>query len=363
MAQFDIQQFLNSGAFIRLKSGKLRVWTGPFKVTESNKTKAEPEAQGTVPGSAILFKNFYGSEVFSMKSSFEGSSDVLETDVGTFRNFLHEFNKSQSAPAFGGFLPPSEKAFHDSFQDIMGRIQRGEIDKAVPIVFAESPLIPQASQLAQMIDHVLEAHEELFPFGFWFNGSGIIGATPEILFRTEEQKILSMALAGTSPADQINQLKSDRKEISEHEIVVRDIEDRLKGFGWVRREPTKAVKIGPIAHLRTEISVSTQKIDALRLIESLHPTAALGVYPRNYGIAWMKNLPYQSGRGVFGAPILFPISKYESICLVAIRCLQWTSDGSQIGTGCGIVSESQFQNEWEELALKRSSVIKVLGIS
>lgn len=359
MAQFDIQQFLNNGAFIRLKSGKVRAWSGPFTVSEAHLHKNDSGKSQDSFVNTILYKNFFDSEVYSLQS--QGS--VLETDASTFRQLLQaELRVFGSVPGFGGFLPPSQEAFFTSFQTIMGKIQRGEIEKAVPIVFTESPIVPSTGQLAQMIDRSLDASEELFPFGVWFNGSGILGATPEVLFRNEGTTLFSMALAGTAPAEQIQNLKSDRKEIFEHQVVVEDIENRLKSFGWVRKEATKAIKIGAVAHLRTELSVAANRIDLQKLLQILHPTAALGVYPKNYGIQWMKELPYQSQRGLFGAPILFPISKLENICLVAIRSLQWSPDGSRVGTGCGIVRDSQQDREWQELGLKRRSTFKVLGI-
>lgn len=358
MAQFDIRQFLKNGAFIRLKSGKVRLWSGKIDIlTQASFSNLQSESQ-EFPINTIVYKNFFDSEIHAVQCE----NSVLETDASTLRQMLQQYLEAETPTTFSGFLPPSQEAFFTSFQTIMGKIQRGEIEKAVPIVFTESPTAPLSNQLAKMIENILESHEELYPYGLWFNGAGIIGATPEVLFRTEGEKISTMALAGTSAAEDIQALKSNRKEIHEHQIVVDDINSRLKSFGWVRQEATKAVKVGSVAHLRTELSVVAHKPEILKLIHLLHPTAALGVYPKNYGIRWLQDLPYQKQRGLFGGPLLFPISQTESICLVAIRCLQWSPEGSQVGTGCGIVRESQQSSEWEELLLKRKSIFKVLGI-
>lgn len=347
MTQFDVGGFLLSGAFLRLPSGKVRIWKGPFVASKNENNLIK----------SIAYMNFFADEI----QRLDFASSVLETDTGTLRSMLAQGLEAQD---FDGkcFLPPSFDKFQTSFQSIMGKIHRGEIEKAVPIVFAESPNVPSKNQLARIIGNVLEASNELYPFGMWQNGEGIIGASPEVLFRSEKNHIYTMALAGTAPVASMDQLKSDPKELHEHVLVVKDIENRLSSFGWVRIEPTKVIKIGPLAHLRTEIQVQSNHIDHMKILKALHPTAALGVYPRNYGITWMKDLPYQAQRGVFGAPILFPISGQEMIALVAIRCLQWTCEGSQIGSGCGLVKDSQLQKEWDELALKRSSVLKVLGL-
>lgn len=347
MTQFDVEGFLEQGAFIRLPSGKLRLWKGPFEAQKDEKYL----------GKSIAYIDFFADEVFSLLAP----NNVLETDTSTLRAMLGACSQTESFDG-NSFLPPSFDKFQTSFQAILGKIHRGEIEKAVPIVFAESPSVPTKQQLARIIVNVLEASEELYPYGLWQNGQGLIGASPEVLFRTQKSKISTMALAGTSAASAMDQLKSDPKELQEHQIVVKDIQARLGNFGWVRTEPTKVIKIGQLAHLRTEMEVQCSQIDIQKIMRSLHPTAALGVYPRNYGLAWMKELPYQAQRGVFGAPIIFPLSSNEVIAIVAIRCLQWNREGSQIGSGCGLVKDSQLQKEWEELALKRNSVLKVLGL-
>ncbi len=347
MTHFDVNSFLENGAFVRLPSGKLRLWQGPFKLTKNENYSAN----------SIAYMDFFGDEL----TSLDCSNSVLETDTATLRKLFSEFSGNEPLEALN-FLPPSFDQFQVSFQEIMGRIHRGEIEKAVPIVFAECPTFPTSGQIARILHNVLEASEELYPFGIWQKGLGIIGATPEILFRTQNQNVSTMALAGTAPLAFIDQLKSDRKELMEHQIVVKDIQSRLSQMGWVRVEPTKAVKIGSLAHLKTLMDVQVSQIDITKLVKSLHPTAALGVYPRNYGLAWLQSLPYQNRRGVFGAPIIFPLSHNEALALVAIRCLQWSPEGSKIGTGCGLVKDSNRQKEWEELSLKRSSVMKVLGL-
>jgi menaquinone-specific isochorismate synthase len=214
-----------------------------------------------------------------------------------------------------------------------------------------------------MIHQALEAHPGLYVFGFWDQGEGVLGATPEVLFHLQEKKLTTMALAGTSARVDEARLLRDPKELKEHQLVVQDIKERLEKWGWVKLQETRLVEFGMLSHLQTPIEVEIGDVGVEELVKRLHPTAALGVFPRNYGLNWMQGLPYQEQRGLFGAPIVFSISRSESIALVAIRCLQWSENGSQIGSGCGLVAASDLQKEWQELALKRESVFKVLGLS
>jgi menaquinone-specific isochorismate synthase len=348
MTQTEIYSILNSGALIRLPSGKVRLWSGPFAPLESTKNNVF----------SIAWMDFFGSQMHFLQSG----APVIETEVSTLRGLLQSYMEEGPLLA-SSFMPPTFENFQESFQDIQGRIHRGEIEKAVPVVFAQSPVVPSLSQRAQMLYHALEAHPELYVFGYWDQNSGVIGATPEVLFHLKEKSLKTMALAGTKSRAEEESLLRDPKELREHQIVIEDIKQRLEKLGWVKVGETHIAEFGTLSHLRTYIEAEVSIDSTEDLMKRLHPTAALGVFPRNYGLQWMKTLPYQEQRGLFGAPIVFSISHSEKIALVAIRCLQWSENGTQIGTGCGIVEASDLQTEWKELALKRQSVMKVLGLA
>lgn len=348
MTHAETQAFLNSGALIRLPSGKVRFWKGPFR---------EIEFQKNIDFSVACMDFFDSQSKF-----FRAAEPAFEMEVSSFRSLLQAQMADTAFPASSFFQASFEK-FQESFQDILGRIHRGELDKAVPIVFAESPLTPTMGQKARMISHVLEAHPHLYPFGFWDERSGVLGATPEVLFHQRDHHLSTMALAGTRARANEHELLKDPKEMKEHLFVVKDLQQRLEKFGWLKTGDTHIAEFGILSHLRTLIDVEALDLGVDELMKKLHPTAALGVFPRNYGLQWLKSLPYQEQRGVFGAPLVFSLSPQESIALVAIRCLQWNENETQIGTGCGLVETSDLQREWKELALKRESVMKALGLS
>ena len=101
-----------------------------------------------------------------------------------------------------------------------------------------------------------------------------------------------------------------------------------------------------------------------QLIECLHPTPALGTLPRAGGMELLRKMQADSGqiRNRFGAPLgaIFPTGKM--VCFVAIRNIEWGAQKSQIGAGCGLVSASQLEREWEEVLGKVRSTKKALGL-
>lgn len=354
MTQTEMFEFLNEGALLRLPSGKVRLWQGPFKAIHPGKSQEI----------SVSYAQFFASQV----EAFGCELPVLETEVSELRRQLQNFlEKQQVRSSFTSeaFTPASLEGFRESFQVIQGKIHRGELEKAVPVTFARSTEIPGPAERAHMLFSALEAHSGLYVFGFWNSSDGIIGASPEILFHQQGNVLKTMALAGTLPKSSglpKETLLKDPKEMKEHRLVVEDIQKKLQKLGWVKVAQTEVVEFPQLSHLRTEIEVEVSQVTPKEIVQTLHPTAALGVFPRNYGIQWMQSLPDQSDRGLFGAPMIFSISRNENIAIVAIRCLQWDSRGSKVGAGCGLVKESDLFKEWQEIAVKRESVFRVLGL-
>jgi menaquinone-specific isochorismate synthase len=147
--------------------------------------------------------------------------------------------------------------------------------------------------------------------------------------------------------------------------VVQDILQSLANYGELKTAGPQILELPTLFHLKTDIQCEIPKdhtFSFFNACRALHPTPALGVSPRTYGYEWMKSLPEQRERRGFGAPWGISWSKDEALCLVAIRNLQWDKSGCRIGSGCGIVAQSDLKQEWRELAQKRQSVKKVLGL-
>jgi menaquinone-specific isochorismate synthase len=241
------------------------------------------------------------------------------------------------------------------------------LKKAVPIVFEQAPQTITPSRRAAMILELLKAPMNLYIYGFWQNGAGTLGATPEVLLSQKNKTLKTMALAGTCPKEETQRrsLLEDPKERHEHDLVVQDIRASLEAYGDLQTDGPHILELPTLYHLKTDITCTLSSPQGFSFFEAcrkLHPTPALGVSPRNYGYQWMRELPEQKDRGGFGAPWGLQWSEDEALCLVAIRNIQWSTQGSRIGSGCGIVAQSELQQEWRELFQKRQSVKKVLGL-
>lgn len=343
----QLSRFLKSGAFLRISPDRFRLYWGPWK----------PAAEGF----HLAFQEFFGSELKSFQAA-----EVQEFTRGDLSRFLDAgLSAGPTHWTREDFEEPPLSLFEQSFQVIQGKIQRGEIEKAVPIVFSKSPRSPSAKDICGALLKMTALPPDLHLFGFWDNGRGILGATPEMLFHRKAMLLQTVALAGSCPReDEATRvpLLRDPKEMREHELVVNDLAARLKPLGWLKKHETDVLELPTLLHLRTRFEVTGCAKRDTELVKLLHPTPALGVAPRAYGHQWLRELPEQKDRGLFGAPLLFSLATDETLALVAIRSVMWDEAGSRIGSGCGLVASSEIEREWKELAAKRNTVYRMMGL-
>lgn len=259
---------------------------------------------------------------------------------------------------------PDFDQFTLDFYDIKEHLSRGALKKAVPVVFAHSP-IPEPGWLQRRIAYLMGVSSPSYLYGLWTQESGVLGLTPELLFRCDrsEGRLQTMALAGTRLKDQETDAEflADPKELGEHNWVVKALRERLEPTGDLKVLPTEVLDLGPLRHLMTRIEVvSGLGLEEFsKLVRLLHPTPALGAYPTEEAPDWLWERPV---RGFFGAPFAFVDPGRFEHCVVGIRNIQWERGTVRLGSGCGIVAASDLNREWLELSNKRQAVRELLDL-
>lgn len=189
---------------------------------------------------------------------------------------------------------------------------------------------------------------------------GIVGATPEILFELTPGHLHTMALAAT--AETLADLEQE-KEQEEQGIVVTSIVEALKPFGDVELGKKSAVSYGKLLHLHTPISLKGN-ISFEEAVKILHPTPAVGAWPKEAGKIWLweqeKRLPRKRYAAPFG--YVFP-ERGEARAFVAIRCVQWDSEGAYLWAGAGITAKSEYEKEKAEIDKKFEATANLMGIA
>lgn len=216
-------------------------------------------------------------------------------------------------------------------------------------------------------------------------GHAFVGCTPERLFRVDGNRLLTEALAGTVRRDDAAQDDARvaelccTKNMEEHRYVVDYIQDRLADAGLaVRTSGPRVVRLPRLMHLATDFtgcfanngdgsSLVSGKgqpggdISGLthRLLESMHPTPAVGGIPVEKTMADLPALE-NFDRGFFAGPLGWFSNESSDFC-VAIRSALISGNVVTAYAGCGIVNGSESRSEWDESELKMSAFTDMFG--
>jgi len=192
--------------------------------------------------------------------------------------------------------------------------------------------------------------------------TNFICSTPEHILTIDNRSFRTESLAGSSSrgnelvADQKNRfdLLSSSKNLHEHRIVRDDIlcqlENHIKDITFPKTPSVK--QLANVQHLFTPIEGTLiNGADAFNLLAQLHPTPAVGGYPR-YNINRMIKELEGFDRGWYASPVGWLDENGDAEFVVAIRCGYITSKKALLYAGCGIVRESDQEKEWDETNLK-----------
>jgi menaquinone-specific isochorismate synthase len=311
---------------------------------------------------------------------------VNRTDlIQELKSFL--LNESSSSedlnffpPSPNGVTQPSFDQFSKTFHELQNEFQVGNLIKAVPVVFETSQLDLTLRVRAQLLLQLLMRTQEapVYPYGVWSQDEGVLGATPELLFSQESSDSLrTVALAGTRLNGSSSlPLLEDPKELQEHQIVIAGIQESLKSFGTIHVGPTQELHLPTLSHLMTPIQLQIDSCQALsqnlpqqpsheslfeNWVNPLHPTPALGAFPKRAGWEWLKGYQKRVDRKRHGAPWGMQGIEGETTCVVGIRNLQWHGSTLFIGAGCGLIAASHLEKEWLEIHGKIRSIKKLFG--
>lgn len=353
MTTFQLNEFLASGAIMGLPNHRLLIgWGNPCCLSTAAVDESAP---------AFFFSDFFlrsPSCWFQYPHSAEISRDE-------FQELLPPFE-----PASPCEWSSDPEKFRHAYEELMIEIENGVLHKAVPYIFTRSSSLMDTARLQNSLLSCLAAPNQQAGsvYGMWSGSSGILGVTPELLFTHSSrhpQWVQTMALAGTCPLDRsLDDFLKSEKELVEHQLVVEGICETLAELGNVEVGSLQLLRLPKLSHLLTPIDIVLNRpFHFETLVKSLHPTPALGAFPRSAGKQWLENFDRHSPRSFYGAPVGYQTpSSGLSGCYVGIRNVQWDPLGMRIGAGCGVIKQSQLEQEWQEIQLKIKSIRGLLSL-
>jgi menaquinone-specific isochorismate synthase len=257
----------------------------------------------------------------------------------------------------------SDDKWQAAVTNAIERIENSEIDKVVLakdlIAVSDTAIDPR-----YLMKNLAKNFDECWTFAV----AGLVGATPELLVRKDNEQVLSRVLAGTiarsSDSNQMAQaLLASEKDIAEHEFAVKSVADALALHCTDMSVPPAPVvlTLANLAHLATDVrGVLVDNAPALALAGSLHPTAAVCGTPKSRARVLIGELE-QMDRGRYAGPIGWFDASGNGEFGIALRCAQLQSNAARLFAGAGIVAGSDPASELKEIETKFSAVTSCLN--
>lgn len=193
-----------------------------------------------------------------------------------------------------------------------------------------------------------------------FENMSIIGSSPELLVRVENDVVSTRPIAGTRPRGTDSdedirlekELMADKKELAEHLMLVdlgRNDLGRVCEFGTVH--VSRMMQVERYSHVMHIVSDVTGKMDRKQSqVDALYatfPAGTLSGAPKIRAMEIIDKLE-PTERAVYGGAIgYFDFSGNMDWC-IAIRTLVLNNDKLTIQAGAGIVADSVPEKEYQE---------------
>lgn len=216
--------------------------------------------------------------------------------------------------------------------------------------------------IGAVLGRLADRYPNCFVFKYRGDRWDWIGASPELLVTLDSGHLRTASLAGSRPrvGDETEdgrlaaELLADPKERSEHEYVVIALREALTPLCDDLHGPNEPVvmSLANIHHLYTPFAGEVKRgVDVLDLVTAMHPTPAIGAWPKAEGLAAIGRLE-EMDRGWYSGPIGWMDFAGDGEFAVALRTGLVGREGAILFAGVGIVEGSVPAREFAETEAK-----------
>ena len=257
------------------------------------------------------------------------------------------------------------------------RIKTAELDKVVlardVIASAEHPVDPR---------HLLARLARGYETCWTFSVDGLVGATPELLVRSERGLVTSRVLAGTirrthgpdhDASDLLTaaRLARSSKDLEEHDYAARSVAAALEPFCSSMNVPEApfVLHLPNVMHLATDVTAVLDRAttprppSSLSLAAALHPSAAVCGTPTVAARAMIREIEGLD-RARYAGPVGWVGADGDGEWCIALRSAELSERDPRhvrLFAGCGIVAASDPVAELAESEAKLEPMRYALG--
>jgi anthranilate synthase component 1 len=293
--------------------------------------------------------------------------DALERQLQEARRLYQPAPKAtqvEESDFISGF---TEDGFKQAVLDAKEYIKAGDI---MQVVLSQRMSIPFAAPPLDLYRALRRLNPSPYMYFLNLGDFHIVGSSPEILVRLEDDVITVRPIAGTRRRGDTEQrdkeleteLLNDPKELAEHLMLIdlgRNDAGRVSEIGSVKL--TDKMIVERYSHVMHIVSNVTGKLlpglDAMDVLRATFPAGTVSGAPKIRAMEIIDELEPVK-RGVYSGAVGYLAWNGNMDTAIAIRTAVIKDDVLHIQAGAGIVYDSVPQSEWDETMNKGRAVFR-----
>ena len=203
----------------------------------------------------------------------------------------------------------------------------------------------------------------------------VVGSSPEVLVRLEDEKVEVRPIAGTRKRGQNEEedrelekdLLQDKKELAEHIMLVdlgrNDLGRVSEISSVVVDEQFTIERYSHVMHIVSNVKGILKKgLDCFDVLAAAFPAGTLSGAPKIRAMEIIDELE-PTRRGLYGGAVGYISFSGNMDTAIAIRTLLIKDKTAYLGVGAGIVADSVPQSEFEETMNKGRALLKAIELA
>jgi anthranilate synthase component 1 len=332
-----------------------------------------PDIVLMVSDEVVVFDNLRGELhliVLAEANGYKQSQqrlDALERQLQEARRLYQPAPKAtqvEESDFISGF---TEDGFKQAVLDAKEYIKAGDI---MQVVLSQRMSIPFAAPPLDLYRALRRLNPSPYMYFLNLGDFHIVGSSPEILVRLEDDVITVRPIAGTRRRGDTEQrdqeleteLLNDPKELAEHLMLIdlgRNDAGRVSEIGSVKL--TDKMIVERYSHVMHIVSNVTGQLlpglDAMDVLRATFPAGTVSGAPKIRAMEIIDELEPVK-RGVYSGAVGYLAWNGNMDTAIAIRTAVIKDDVLHIQAGAGIVYDSVPQSEWDETMNKGRAVFR-----
>ena len=212
------------------------------------------------------------------------------------------------------------------------------------------------------------------PYMFYLNFGSIklIGASPEMLVKVQNETVYTYPIAGTRRRGETSaedaalaaELQADEKECAEHSMLVdlaRNDLGRISKAGTVKVNKLRAVEyFSHVMHMVSSVTGSLKNgYKPMDVLKATFPAGTVSGAPKLRAMEIIHELE-QNHRGFYAGTVGYMDFCGNMDMCITLRTMKIENDTATIQAGAGIVADSVPANEYREMLQKAKALFAVV---